>query len=226
MRMSRISVLLFAALAIVVAYFMTSIESGVLLLFNLQVGIGMVLMLRWFWWRINAWSEISAMVASVIVTSTLPLISSYFDLDWSAATRILITVLVVTPIWIFATFVTSPVDQKTLEAFYRRVHPISTFWKPIAARCPDVAHDESIRQALVGWLAGAVGVLAFSFLIGKLVLLEYVEAAWSAAVCVACGVILWIAYSKNAPAWLSPARNSVAGEPIARHEVKVNPVVS
>lgn len=226
-RMSRISVLLFAALAIVVAYFMTSIESGVLILFNLQVGIGMVLMLRWFWWRINAWSEISAMVASVIVTSALPLISSYFGLDWSAATRILITVLVVTPIWLIATFVTSPVDEKTLEAFYRRVHPISTFWKPIAARCPDVVHDESIRQALVGWLAGAVGVLSFSFSIGKLVLLEYGEAAWSAAVCAACGLILWIMYSRSAPAWLLPLRNSEpAGGHASRREIEVNPVVN
>ncbi len=225
-RMSRISVLLFAALAIVVAYFMTSIESGVLILFNLQAAVGMVLMLRWFWWRINAWSEILAMVASIVVTTALPLVSNYYHLDWSPATRIMLTVLLVTPVWLIATFVTSPVDMKTLEVFYRRVHPISTFWQPVAKRCPDVVHDESIRQTIVGWLVGAVGVLALSFAIGKLVLLEYHDAAWATGVCIVSGLILWATYSMGQPSWFIRAADpAVAADLPAFRDVETDRIV-
>jgi solute:Na+ symporter, SSS family len=223
-RMSRFSVLGFAALAIVAAYFMTSIESGVLILFNLQAAVGMVLMLRWLWWRINAWSEISAMVASIVVTSLLPLISSYYGLDWSPATRILLTVLVVTPIWIATTLLTSPVDNTTLENFYRRVHPIRTFWKPIAARCPDVIHDDSILQAVVGWLVGAIGVLALSFAIGKVLLLEWSDAAWASAICLVCALVLRVNYLMQPLAWSPVASPSTLhGDQLPLSETKADP---
>ena len=209
-RASRLSVLGFAALAIVVAYFMTSIEEGVLVLFNLQAGIGLVLMLRWLWWRINAWSEISAMVTSLVVTAALPFASDYFQFDWSAATRILVTVLVVTPTWLIATFLTDPVDWATLEKFYRQVRPISTYWRPVAVRCPDVVANESIRQTAIGWLAGAVGVTALSFTIGKLVLLQYGDAAWAAAICLIAGAILWINYRGTEETLLSQISDPIA----------------
>lgn len=193
-RASRFSVLGFAALAIVVAYFMTSIEEGVLILFNLQAAVGLVLMLRWLWWRVNAWSEISAMISSLVVTVTLPFLSDHYQLNLSAADRILVTVLVVTPIWLAATFLTAPVDWTTLEAFYRRVRPISTYWRPVAVRCPDVAANDSIRQTAIGWLAGTVAVISLSFTIGKIVLLQYGDAAWTGAICLAASVILWLNY--------------------------------
>jgi hypothetical protein len=153
------------------------------------------------------------MIGSIIVTSALPVISNYYQLEWTPATRILLTVLVVLPVWLIATFLTSPVNLNTLETFYRRVHPIGTFWRPIAARCPDVVNDESVGRILVGAIAGAVGVIALSFAIGKLVLLDYGGAAWAAIICSAVAFVLWINYSNRVQGWIFGAtRKGVAAE--------------
>jgi hypothetical protein len=213
-------VLGFAALAIVVAYFMTSIEEGVLILFNLQAAVGLVLMLRWLWWRVNAWSEISAMISSLVVTVTLPFLSDYFLLNLTAADRILVTVVVVTPIWLAATFLTAPVDWATLDAFYRRVRPISTYWRPIALRCPEIAANDSIRQTAIGWLAGAVGVISLSFTIGKVVLLQYGDAAWTGAICLAATGVLWWNYRGKGGELLSAFQGSNAATPTVFRETE------
>ncbi len=194
-RVSRLAVIAFAALAITVAYFMTSIEQGVLILFNLQAGIGMVLMLRWFWWRINAWSEISAMIASLIVTSMLPIIDHWYGFGWTAATRIVLTVLLVTPIWVAATLLTAPANATQLLVFYRLVRPPRAFWGPIAAQCPDVSSDGSLSRTLVAWVGGVIAIYSLLFAVGKLVLLEFVESAWAAGICLIVAYLLRLLYA-------------------------------
>lgn len=189
---SRLAVIGFAALAVVVAYFMTSIESGVLLLFNLQAGIGLVLMLRWFWWRVNAWSEITAMIASLVVTTGLPFISSTFQLDWPAATRILLTVLLVTPAWVLATLLTPAVESKKLDDFYRRIRPPAAFWGPVAARQEGIEPGISLWKTILCWFFMALLLFAAMFAIGDWVLMRYDTAAKWLGSSVAAGVILWL----------------------------------
>jgi len=191
---SRISVLVFAAMAIGVAYFLESIKSAVVILFNLQAGIGLVLILRWFWWRVNAWSEISAMIASVVITTALPLISNQYDLDWSAATRILLTVMLVTPIWITATLVTAPVEVAKLEEFYRRVRPNRSLWGPIAMSCKEVTDSGNIAQTILCWLLAAGGLYGLMCAIGKVILGAYLEGLLAAAIGALALVGLRIAY--------------------------------
>jgi len=194
---SRISVVVYATLAIVVAYYMTTIEAGVLLFFNLTSSIGLVLMLRWFWWRINAWSEISAMIASLVVTTGLQIAMDRYELDWGFDTRILLTVAIVTPTWILATFITQPVDPDHLERFYRKVRPHGAFWGPIAASCPEVADEQgSIGRIVVGWGAMTIALYSLMFAIGKLVLVEYSEAGICAVICVLATTVLWWTYRK------------------------------
>lgn len=188
---SRLAVVGYALLAVVVAYFMTSIESGVLLLFNLQAGIGLVLMLRWFWWRINAWSEISAMIASLAVTTALPLADNALGLGWSPATRIVLTALTVTPIWVAATFLTQPTDNEKLLSFYRTIRPPSTFWKPVARLAPDVQPGLGLGRTLACWLLVATMLFGMMFAIGDALFLRPDRAlAWS-AVAVVSAVVLW-----------------------------------
>lgn len=193
-RMSRISVGVFALLAIVVAYNMTSIESAVLTLFNLQAGIGLVLILRWFWWRINAWSELSSMIASLLITTALPVISDRYGLGWTPSTRIAITVALVTPVWVTVTLLTSPVRAEHLDAFYRRVRPVSAFWGPVAGRCRDVRADLDLGRTMIGWLAGATALFSVLFAIGKLVVGEPKSAAMACAVCIGAAVVLWVTF--------------------------------
>ncbi len=196
--MSRWAVLFFAALALVVAYFMESIANAVVILFNLQAGIGLVLMLRWFWWRINAWSEISAMIASLVVTTSLPLISDHFDLGWTAAFRIVLTVALTTPTWLIVTFLTSPADPEKLATFYRKVRPARMLWGPVARQCPEVKVDGNWHQFIIGWVTGAVGLYALMFAIGKLVLLEFASAGINSAIAAACVFVLWLNYRNRA----------------------------
>ena len=196
-RVSRISVLAFAILAIVVAYFMTSIESGVLIFFNLTSAIGLVLMLRWFWWRINAWSEISAMVASLVVTTALPIISDQYELNWSGDARILLTVALVTPIWVVTTFLTSPVEADHLDRFYRHVRPLRTFWGPVAARCPEVIPEGGVPRTLAAWGCATISLYALMFTIGKIVLFGWSAGMPLAALCTVSTIALWLLTRKK-----------------------------
>jgi Na+/proline symporter len=199
-RVARVSVLVYAALAIVVAYYMTSIEKAVLTLFNLQAGIGMVLMLRWLWWRVNAWSEISAMMASLIVTTALPYLDRRYGLELSGAQRILITVSICTPTWLLATFLTSPTHPAKLEAFYRRIRPVAYLWGPVARACPDVPRDRGVAGVVALWLGSALALYAVMFFVGKLVLLEYRDALLAGGVAILASVLVWCCARKRSPA--------------------------
>ena len=182
---SRVSTFGFAGLAIVLAYYMTSVKDAWVFLFNMQAGIGMVLMLRWFWWRINAWSEISAMVASLVVTTALARYT-----DWDAAMRIVATVGICTPIWLAVTYLTSPVDDKTLDKFYRRIRPDRALWGPVARRCSDVTGGVRIVKSLWSWVAVAMALYSGMFAVGKIVLQQYANAAIAALCCAAACVAI------------------------------------
>jgi Na+/proline symporter len=124
------------ALALVVMAFLSSVEEGWKLLLALGAGTGLVLILRWYWWRVNAWSEISAMAAS-FVTSIL-LQAAGLNLSDTASTdyalTMLITVAVTTVVWLSVTLLTPPESDATLERFYRRVRPGGAGWRRVSER--------------------------------------------------------------------------------------------
>ena len=172
---SRFSVILIMLIAGVTSLFMTSIGDAWKFLFALNSGIGLVQILRWYWWRINAWSEISAMFASLVVSIvvfTLPQTKDEFAL------QMLIIVPISTVVWIVVTFLTEPVSTETLTAFYNRVRPGKSGWKLIAAETKEALDDtnrqnpqtDSKTPALVNWVIGVIFIYSFLFSIGKLLL--------------------------------------------------------
>ncbi len=172
---SRISVILIMLVAGVTSLFMTSITEAWKFLIALNAGIGLVQILRWYWWRINAWSEISAMVASLIVSIIVFIHPATKDVF---AFQMLIIVPISTIVWIVVTFLTEPVSTETLTNFYNKVRPSKSGWKLIAAETKE-APDETDRQnhqtdsktpALVNWVIGVVFIYSFLFSIGKLLL--------------------------------------------------------
>lgn len=189
-RQSRLATIGFAALAIICACFLTSIGDAWVYLFNLQAGIGLVLMGRWFWWRINVWSEISAMIASLIATPVVRSIAKHPSLDWSSAFCILVTAGICTLVWFAVTYLTPPSRTEKLDAFYRRVRPPG-YWGPVARRCPELHPEGLAVRTIFAWLAGVVALCAAMFTIGKLVVLEPLQAASAAVVCVGGA---WLAY--------------------------------
>lgn len=199
------TVFLFLASA-VVTHYLGTIEGAWKFLLALGSGTGLVLILRWYWWRINAWSEISAMIASFVVSvSAINIIKPRFpDGDLRAdAWVMLVTVAVSTIVWLGVTFATKPEPDRVLEAFYRRVRPGGPGWAVVSQRLGfGREHIPGGALAWTNWIAGIVAVYSTLFGIGKVVLGNLLEGLVMLAIAVIA--FSWIARSfREEPATLS-----------------------
>ncbi|HEV2018106.1 MAG TPA: sodium:solute symporter family protein [Gemmatimonadaceae bacterium] len=198
------TIFLFLASA-VVTHYLGTIEGAWKFLLALGSGTGLVLILRWYWWRINAWSEISAMIASFIVSiAAINIIKPRFPAGDLRADGwvMLVTVAVSTVVWLGVTFATKPEPDRVLEAFYRRVRPGGPGWAVVSERAG--FGRESIpggALAWTNWIAGIVAVYSSLFGIGKLVLGNLVPGLVMLAIAVVA--FSWIARSfREEPATL------------------------
>jgi len=177
-------------LAAIVTLFMTSVGEAWKYMLTLTAGVGLVMILRWYWWRINAWSEISALAASAIVGSWCYLSGIVAGDDPNAtAKRLLITVAATTVVWLVVTFVSKPESEATLTRFYARVRPSGAGWGPIAKLVPGGSED-NLGLALIDWVAGLGLVYGVLFGIGRLVLGDVAQGiAWCALALVCAAII-------------------------------------
>lgn len=163
-RVSRITTVALMVLSLVVTAKLDTIKQAWEFVLECSAGIGLVLILRWFWWRINAWSEIAALLAPFAI---YPIVK--FGLKIGFPQSLLIIVAGSTVAWLAATFLTRPTSEKVLLDFYRRVHPGGILWKPIADKLPDVKGDTGYWGLLADWLAGVAMVMLCLFGSGKLI---------------------------------------------------------
>ena len=182
-------------------------------LLALGSGTGLVLILRWYWWRVNAWSEISAMITSFVVSVVaLKVVKASLPADSPLVQTyvMLITVVVSTVVWLTVTFLTKPESDEKLDSFYQRVRPGGPGWRRVSERLG--YGGETIpggALAWTNWLAGIIAVYASLFGIGKLIFGETVT-----------GVIMLVV-SAAAFAWIAKAfREEDAGERAQRDVVK------
>ena len=170
---ARISTVFLVIAGALVTSQMETIAGAWKFLLAIGAGTGSVYILRWFWWRINAWSEISAMLASLVVSIVL---QSVLGMDTNDAHGfamvMLITVGISTVTWLTVTFLTAPETDETLIKFYRKTRPGGSMWKPIAAKAPDVKADTGLGRDLLDWLAGIIMIYAALFGFGKFLLGE------------------------------------------------------
>ena len=167
---SRLATIALMVLSLVVTYFLGSIEGAWRFLLAIGAGTGLVLILRWYWWRINAWSKISAMVASMVVSLVLWFgVGLNPDDPTQWACIMLATVGASTVIWLGVTFVTRPEADEVLLDFYRRVRPGGVGWRRIT-----VALGYG-REPMDGgplnwtnWVAGVTCVYSSLFGVGKI----------------------------------------------------------
>ena len=168
---SRLATLGLMMIAGGVSFYLESVADAWQLLINIGAGTGAVYLLRWYWWRINAWSEIAAMSTAAFVAILLQV---KFGLNPSDnrdfAHLILITVSVTTVVWIAVTFLTSPVPKEKLLEFSRRTRPTAAGWQPIAAMAPEIPPDREGWYNLKYWLLGCAMVYLSMFAIGKFLL--------------------------------------------------------
>ena len=210
------TVLLFLA-SIAVTSQLSTIEGAWKFLLAIGAGTGLVLILRWYWWRINAWSEISAMVTSFVVSLILMRVipPRFAPGDPNADAWVMIlTVAACTVVWLTVTFMTRPEPDATLDSFYRRVRPGGPGWARVSARLG--YGRESIpggALAWTNWIAGIVAVYATLFGIGKLVFGELGLGLGMLAVAIVA--FAWIARSFRSEPELpepAPAPVAVAGD--------------
>jgi solute:Na+ symporter, SSS family len=181
-------------------------------LLALGSGTGLVLILRWYWWRINAWSEISAMIASFVVSlASIEALKGRFP-EGDLRTQswvMLITVVVSTVVWLTVTFLTAPESDAKLESFYERVRPGGPGWRRTAERL-GYGKEQIPGGALAwtNWLAGIVAVYASLFGIGKLIFGETMT-----------GVIMLLV-AGVAFAWIARAFREEDAGPRAQRDVR------
>lgn len=146
-----------------------SIGQGWGLVLEIGFGTGAVYILRWYWSRINAWSEISAMIAAAGTTIGLNGVSFAGSDAVVYAKRSLIVGIITTIAWLAVTLLTSPESENTLIAFYRRVHPTVYGWRPIAKLVPELPEVRDIGSNAFNWAMGILLVYGCLFGIGKLI---------------------------------------------------------
>jgi Na+/proline symporter len=167
---SQAATLVIMVASCIVSYYQDSIAGAWKFLIAIGAGTGSVLILRWFWWRINAWSEVFAMASSFFVSLLLQIHFKLSNDDpRQFAWIVLITVFCSTVIWLVATFATAPEKEDVLIAFYRRVRPGASFWGAIARKATDVPVQHDGACNLLDWICGCLLVYMTLFGVGKLI---------------------------------------------------------
>ena len=176
---SRLSIILLTLIAALVAWQMQSIERAWIYIIELMAGIAVVWVMRWYWWRVNAWAEISSMVASIFIANgafwayllrkinligenTYGAIQFFYGQDYDNI-RAVIILFSCTLIWIIVALLTRPTEESILTRFYIKVRP-EGFWAPIAVLNPTVKPDDTGMSKWIGWLFSVMFI--FSAILG------------------------------------------------------------
>ena len=183
----RVATLLMMAVSGVVTLYIGTVEGAWKFLLAIGAGTGLVYLLRWYWWRINAWSEVSAMASALVVSLVAqgPLGLSA-DAPRDFAILLMVTTAITTVVWVAVTYLTAPESPEVLRAFYARVRPGGPGWRSVS---PDADRDARIGGGLVQWAMGCAVVYLGLFGIGWLVLGRTGQGALAVAVAIA---LTWV----------------------------------
>jgi Na+/proline symporter len=164
----RVATVLMMVISGVATYYIGSVEGAWKFLLAIGAGTGLVYLLRWYWWRVNAWSEVSAMAAALVISLVAQWgLGLSTDDPRGFAWLLLITTALTTAVWLVVTALTPPEPAERLRAFYARVRPGGPGWSAVA---PEARAEGALSTGLLHWGAGCVVVYLGLFGIGYLVL--------------------------------------------------------
>jgi Na+/proline symporter len=166
------------------------------IILQIGAGTGLLYLVRWFWWRVNAWCEIVAMTSSLAVSISL-LVLKKNGVEFSTHAALLTTVAVTTVCWLAAAYLAPATDRRVLAAFYQKVRPFGPGWasvrRELGLPARDAAEAGQIPLALVGWVAGCATIWSSLFTIGSILYGRTNAALGLGGVVVASGlVLLWV----------------------------------
>lgn len=203
---SRVLTFVLAIGGFLLATQLDSVSGAWGLLLSASAGMGLVLILRWYWWRVNAWSELTATVVPLVLVALqlvgveVPFLTSAFPTNLFGIAGI------TTAAWLAATVLTRPTDAATLDAFYQRVRPGGAGWRAVAARHPAVTPDAGLGRLATGWLLGCAAVYAALFGVGWVVLGETLRGLLTLAVAGSVLAVLVAALRREERAPVATAR--------------------
>lgn len=172
----RIMTVILMVLASLLTFVLESAKASFDLMLSIGAGTGLIYLLRWFWWRINAWSEIAAM-ASLFTVAVFFFLRGKMSHPVPQHISLLVTIAFTTVVWLVVTYLTRPVDRDKLLSFYRLVRPAGPGWKKLRLESGLEGSPDSLTLSFAGWVAGCIFVYSALFGTGA-----YIYGRWPLAV--------------------------------------------
>jgi hypothetical protein len=197
-KVSQVMTIILMICSAIVSFYMESIANAWKFLMALGAGTGLVYILRWFWWRINAWSEVSAMLSAFVISLVLEFgFNLRSDNAYDFAHLVLLTAGGTTIVWLIVTFLTKPEPEEILVPFYRRVRPSARMWGPIAAIVTDVTPQKDDLVNLSNWALGCLLIYMALFGFGKLIFGEYLLGSVFLCIAAICFTMIYRNLAKH-----------------------------
>lgn len=189
---SRVTTVLLMIVSLLVTQMLESIAGTWQFILECGAGLGLVLLLRWYWWRVNAWSEIAATITPAVVYAVISIVNAASPEPVLVFPESMFLIVgITTAIWIVLTFLTRPTDRAVLDAFYRRVRP-GGFWGAVTRRHPDIVQSRHFLPRLAGWFLGVLLIYSVLFLLGSVFFGSDTDIALWAAIAVISALLLWL----------------------------------
>ncbi len=171
---ARLSTVLLMLFSSILALFLSNALQAFNMILQIGAGTGLLFILRWFWYRINAWSEITAMVVSLFIALYFEVIHPHTGLpELSSSTKLLLGILITTVAWVSVTLLTKPADDKVLKSFYRLIRPGGVGWKKVLDKIKEedpedqgVSEKWDMPTAILCMVTGSFMVFSALFTIG------------------------------------------------------------
>jgi Na+/proline symporter len=181
---------LLMVLAGLVTLVLDTAQSSFNLMLSIGAGTGLLYLLRWYWWRINAWSEIAAMVSSFVIAAGL-FVAARNGFAPPTHLALLGTIAATTVVWLATAYLTAPTDRAMLERFYALARPAGPGWRPVRRGPIDRTQAAGLNDAFAGWIAGCAFVYSALFGMGHALFGHTTAAVVSAAIFLVSGGVLF-----------------------------------
>jgi hypothetical protein len=188
----RVTTVLLFVLSAGMVYLLDTARATFDIMLQVGAGTGLLYLVRWFWWRVNAWCEVVAMVSSFLISTIFFINTKTHWWTLSTHQQLLITVAFTSVCWIATAYLAPATDRKTLIEFYRKTRPSGPGWEPIRREAGEtnLPPADDIPRALLGWTAGCALIWSALFSLGNFLYGRYTPAIILLLIAIATALIL------------------------------------